>query len=225
MSSPVTIARHRGRGSPGCGEDSDPGAVQAGVVNASRRAGYDALSPARRRRLIVRSLGRSALAATVLVVLYYVVPMDRSVDVATGIGLAAGLLAVAGVVSVQVWQITHSDYPRLKAVETLATSIPLLLLTFATTYYLLAHGEPASFTQALTRTDALYFTVTVFSTVGFGDIAPSTETTRVVTMIQMLADLVVFGLIAQVILGAVKTGLRRQSARQNPPPGAGGENV
>lgn len=160
------------------------------------------------------SLGRSALAATVLVVLYYVVPLNRSVDAATGVRLAAGLLAVAGVLSVQVWQITRSDSPRLKAVETLATSLPLLLLIFATTYYLLARGRSDSFTQPLTRTDALYFTITVFSTVGFGDIAPTTETTRIITMLQMLVDLVVFGLIAQVILSAVKVGLRRQSGRE-----------
>ena len=50
-------------------------------------------------------------------------------------------------------------------------------------------ASAASFTQPLTRTDALYFTVTVFSTVGFGDITAKSEAARIVLIVQMLADL------------------------------------
>ena len=48
-------------------------------------------------------------------------------------------------------------------------------------------GLGGEFTQPLTRTDALYFTVTVFSTVGFGDISPKLEAARVVLIAQMLS--------------------------------------
>jgi hypothetical protein len=60
------------------------------------------------------------------------------------------------------------------------------------------------FTEPLTRSDSLYFTVTIFSTVGFGDISAKAEATRLVVTTQMLLDLVVLGLGIQVILGAVK---------------------
>ena len=50
-------------------------------------------------------------------------------------------------------------------------------------------ASAASFTEPLTRTDALYFTVTVFSTVGFGDIAAKSEAARIVLIVQMPADL------------------------------------
>jgi hypothetical protein len=63
----------------------------------------------------------------------------------------------------------------------------------------------------MTKTTALYFTVTVFATVGFGDIAPMTEAARVVTMVQMLGDLVVLGLVVRVILGAVQVGRQRSA--------------
>ena len=56
----------------------------------------------------------------------------------------------------------------------------------------------ASFTQPLTRTDALYFSVTVFTTVRFGDITAKSETARVVLIVQMLGDLALLGVGARV---------------------------
>jgi hypothetical protein len=60
----------------------------------------------------------------------------------------------------------------------------------------------------LTRFDAVYFTVTVLATVGFGDIAAVTQTARILVTIQMLADLVLIGFVAKVLLGAAQQ--RRQ---------------
>jgi voltage-gated potassium channel len=54
----------------------------------------------------------------------------------------------------------------------------------------------------------------VLSTVGFGDIAPVTTPARVATMVQMLLNIVVFGLAAKVIFGAVDVGLRRRAAEE-----------
>jgi len=62
----------------------------------------------------------------------------------------------------------------------------------------------SNFSEPLTHTDALYFTVTVFSTVGFGDITAKTETARLVVTAQMIADIVILGLGIKVIVGAVK---------------------
>ena len=42
-------------------------------------------------------------------------------------------------------------------------------------------SQAGTFTEPLTRTDAQYFTVTIFATVGFGDITAVTQTARVVT--------------------------------------------
>ncbi len=66
--------------------------------------------------------------------------------------------------------IIAAPFPGLRAVEALATSVPLFLLLFAATYVVMATLSASNFSQPLTRTDALYFTVTMFGTVGFGDI-------------------------------------------------------
>ena len=43
----------------------------------------------------------------------------------------------------------------------------------------MAQADPANFsTHTLTRTDALYFTITIFATVGFGDISATSQSAR-----------------------------------------------
>ncbi len=46
---------------------------------------------------------------------------------------------------------------------------------FATAYFPMDHSASDSFSDPLSRSDALYSTVTVCSTVGFGDIGPRSE--------------------------------------------------
>ena len=87
------------------------------------------------------------------------------------------------------------------------------LLLFASIYLILSLGDPGMFTEPLTRTDALYLTVTIFATVGFGDISAKVQTARLVVTAQMLLDLVVLGLGIQVILGAVKRGKASADAK------------
>jgi len=60
----------------------------------------------------------------------------------------------------------------------------------------------------LTYTDGLYFAVTVFSTVGFGDITAKTEAAPLVVTGQMIGDIVILGLALKITLGAVNR--RRQ---------------
>jgi hypothetical protein len=67
-----------------------------------------------------------------------------------------------------------------------------------------------SFNQPLNHTDALYFTVTVFATVGFGDITPTTDAARLVVTGQMIADLVIIGIAVKAITGAVQQRRQQQ---------------
>jgi len=167
---------------------------------------FQALPAAKRRRLIFRAVLRSVLVAAVLVVLYYVLPLDRPLDSDTAIRLLIGIVVFVGVMVWEVRAITGARYPGLRAAETLGLILPLFLVLFASTYFVMERASAANFTEPLTRTDALYFTVTVFSTVGFGDITAESETARVVLIIQMLADLAFLGAGIRMLLGAVQRG-------------------
>ncbi len=162
------------------------------------------LTRGRKGWLIVRGLLRAAANAAVVVTLYYVLPLDRRPDAAPALKLALGITVLAAMIAWQARAITRSANPAIRATQSLASTTPLFLLLFASTYFIMSLNDPGSFTEPLTRSDALYFTVTIFSTVGFGDISPLGETTRLIVGAQMLLDLVVLGLGIQVILGATK---------------------
>jgi hypothetical protein len=167
----------------------------------------------------MRSMLRAAGSTTALVVIYYLLPLNRSSTPVAVTMLIIGLVALTGLLAYQVRAITRSPFPLLRGVEGLATSIPLFLLLFAATYVVLATISANSFSQPLSRSDAIYFTVTVFATVGFGDITAKTEVARLVVTGQMIADLIVLGVGVRVLLSAVQRGRQRQPTGTVPPGG------
>ena len=182
----------------------------------SVQAGRKGLRQARRRWL---AAFRSLVTTVVLVVLYYVLPLDHVKNVP--VTLAVGLVLLTAVTVSQLRVISRSAYPALRAIEALAMSLPLFLLLFASAYVVMADANPANFsTHPLTRTDALYFTVTVFSTVGFGDITAVSQSARLVVTVQMLLDLLALGLVVRAFVSAVQSA--RQQASQDVQPGPGG---
>lgn len=182
---------------------------------------YQELPPAQRRWLIFRTALRSLLFTVVLVVLYYVLPLDERLDAGVAVRLLLGLVIFGAMATWQVRSIIGARYPAVKAIEALGLILPLYLLLFASTYFVMERSAAANFTQPLTRTDALYFAVTVFSTVGFGDIAAKSEAARVVLIFQMLGDLALLGAGVRVLLGAVRRGQQRGSDTGDAGPAAG----
>ena len=89
---------------------------------------------------------RGLLTATVLVFLYYLLP-DQSWTGDVALRVLAGLLVFAGITAWQVRTITGSRYPALKAGEALGFILPLYLLVFASTYYVMERASAAAFTQ------------------------------------------------------------------------------
>jgi hypothetical protein len=155
---------------------------------------------------LLRALGSTAA----LVVIYYLLPLDHSSAWAAVTMLVIGLVVLIGLVAFQVRSIIASPFPGLRAIEALATSVPLFMLLFAAAYVVMATISASSFSQPMTRTNALYFTVTVFTTVGFGDIIAKTEAARLVVTGQMIVDLIILGLGVRIFLGAITRGRQRQ---------------
>ncbi|HEY9411449.1 MAG TPA: potassium channel family protein [Jiangellaceae bacterium] len=167
---------------------------------------------ARRRQLVVGLL-RALVVATVLVAIYFLVPLDRLATIPLELTLTVGLLVLATVATYQVMAITRSEHPAVRAVEALAAIVPLLLLLFATMYFLMAEADADNFgAETLTRTDSLYFAVTVFTTVGFGDITATSQAARLLVTTQMMLNLLVLGIGIRVLVGAVQIGRQKTTS-------------
>ncbi len=114
------------------------------------------------------------------------------------------------IVGIQLPLIGKSRYPGLRAVEAMALSIMIFLTLFARLYLSANAGDHDAFSQVLDHTTALYFTITVFATVGFGDIVAQTQPAMLLVSVQMLLDLVVLGVVVRLLLIAGQRGVQRK---------------
>ncbi|WP_072806618.1 potassium channel family protein [Rhodococcoides yunnanense] len=172
---------------------------------------YATLTDKERRSLLRRAIVRPIATALALTVLYFVVPMQGIRDIGTVLLLT---LVLAAVVLVCVWQVTKvlkADYPAIQAIEALAAVVPVYLIGFSAVYYLIAAASELNFNEPVTRVGSLYFTLSVFSTVGFGDITASTDFARAIVTLQMVGNLVFVALGGRLLVAAVRRGQARRS--------------
>jgi hypothetical protein len=163
------------------------------------------------RSRLVWAGARSAGMAVLLLLAYYLIPLARHPHQSIVLRLTAAMVVFVAVLANEVRSIVNHDEPMLRAGVSMATVIPLFLVLFAWIYVSMSHSNPGSFNSPLDRTSALYFATTIFSTVGFGDIVPKVDAARVVTMVQMGADLIVIAVVVRLIFGAASNARVRRA--------------
>jgi voltage-gated potassium channel len=160
-------------------------------------------------RPIAISVARIGLLVVVVLGAYALVPVYDLGDLGVLALLGLGLLVLTVLLVWRVRSIVRADYPALRAIESLVLIATLFMVVFSIAYLSLSTATPASFSEELDRVSAFYYTVSILSTVGFGDISAKNDTARAVVTMQMLLDLTLVVIIARVILGAARTGLKR----------------
>ena len=146
-----------------------------------------------RGRELTVALLRPIGAAVVLLAGYFLLPIDKESDL-NYLGLVVGAALLIAFCVWEVRKFAGSDRPVATAMEMLVALAGFYIVAFATTYFLFSEYDPGSFNESLTRVDALYFCLTVFTTTGFGDIAPDSQGSRVAVSIQMASTLLLLGL-------------------------------
>ena len=157
-------------------------------------------------RAVVRVVVRSLVGVVVVLVAYYNIPLAVDSEASTILRFAAVILAIVAIVAWQVHAIVEADTPLLRAVQALAVTVTLAVASFAFVYVVYSNNDPASFNEPLTRTDALYFTVTTVATVGYGDIHPSSQSARIVVTLQMVFNVAVIGVTVRLLAEAARRG-------------------
>src|SRR6476620_7057325 len=153
---------------------------------------------------------RVTLSITLLFMAYYLIPTKGDGGESDVPWLILEMAVFAVIVAIQVPIIVKADYPILRAVEALAVTIPLFLLIFSRIYLSNSLADVGSFSQSLDHTTAFYFTVTVFATVGFGDIVATTNGMKLLVTVQMLLNLAVLGLVIRLVSSAAQRGVARK---------------
>ncbi|WP_285607756.1 potassium channel family protein [Actinokineospora globicatena] len=153
------------------------------------------------------AIGQLVATCSVLVAGYAWLPDAAPTAGGIVVRWAVGLGVVATVLVWQVRAIARSHHPVRRGVQALVLVVTLFLLVFAKTYYLLA-ADGGAFDGPLGKGDALYFTVTVFATVGFGDIVAVSPTARLLVTLQMLGDLLLLGGAARLLVTVARNRRR-----------------
>ena len=144
------------------------------------------------RRLLVAAVMRVLGVVACVLVGYFLIPVE-------GAEALAGLLACVGIVVIlvvfarQISRVSRSRRPVLAAVEALVLVFGLFLCFFSLLYVSLSTSDPDAFTQDVDKVAGIYFTTTVLTTVGFGDISPVSDTARVMVTLQMVLGMVLIG--------------------------------
>jgi len=159
----------------------------------------------------VARIALGAVAVTVIVLaIYYLVPLDARPHGGILARLIVGFAIFGVVLANELRSIVRHDHPMVRAGAAMLIILPLFVVLFAWIYLTMSHSNPLSFTtRPLDRTEALYFTMTVLSTVGFGDIVPRTDPARILVIIQMVADLVLLAVVVRLIFGVASQSRSR----------------
>jgi voltage-gated potassium channel len=153
------------------------------------------------------------LAVVVLIVLYATLPIPAAPPVVVWLLLVGGFVVFGALVARQFVAIAGAERPGLRAAEALAVAIALFLLLFASTYLRWSEHDPAAFSEHLDRSGALYFAVTTFATVGYGDIAAVSDGARNLVTVQIVADLLVLGLVVNAFTTTARRARERGGSR------------
>jgi voltage-gated potassium channel len=172
-------------------------------------------------KLGVKVLLRATLSVTALLAAYFLIPTRSGKEGSAWWWLTLELCIFAVIVGLQVPAIVKATHPVMRAVETLAVLVPLYLLIFARIYLSNSVNDPSTFSEPLNVDTALYFTVTVFASVGFGDIYAETDSMRLLVTLQMILNLVVFGVVIRLLASAARRGVARRAGQATVSDGAG----
>lgn len=169
---------------------------------------------------VLRALLRSAGVVALTLLIYALVPIREETALAIGAIAGVGLLVLAVVFVRQLRRISSAAQPFSAAVEALALVFGMFLALFAFVYASLDAISPESFTQPVNKVAAVYFSVTVLATVGFGDIAGVTDTARILVTVQMVLDLILIGAAVKLLGASARRAVDARLATGPPPPAA-----
>jgi voltage-gated potassium channel len=148
---------------------------------------------------------RVLLGVIGMLIIFYTVPV--STDESPGRAAFSILLTLSGVAALA-WailaQVRRQLRSRSEDIHTLLMLLPLTAVVFALGFYLMELHLPGQIPGITTRTDALYFTLSTLTTVGFGDITAQGQLARGVVILQLVFNAVFVGAAVSIVVGTIR---------------------
>ncbi len=175
------------------------------------------------------------LIVSSLIAVYGVAPEPQRVDAPWQYALAAsiGFVLYGALTAWGVYHLRGAQYPVTDGLVLVVSMAVIVSLGYAYAYLAIEAQNPGSFTEPLTKASSVYFTVTVLTTVGFGDITATADFSRLAVVSQMIVGLTVISLSAKLLVETTKStrGFKKRKqelqthdrdTQQSPPVGGDG---
>jgi voltage-gated potassium channel len=161
----------------------------------------------RERHPLVVTLAHTTVVLVLLTFGYYLLPLRAP----WGDTVSAGRLAGSLIAWVLLAFLARAESRRSRAklpreyhrVQQLLSALYMLVLSFALLYVVTATAAPEQFAGLANRSDALYFSVTIMATVGFGDVHAVGTPARLMVTAQMLFNLIYLGTALRVLSAGI----------------------
>lgn len=141
-----------------------------------------------------------------MLIIFYCVPVNADESVSrTTIAVLITLLGIAALAWAIVEQLKRQLRSRSEDVHTLVMLLALVAMVFALAFYVLHEHSPGQLRGLSTRTDALYFTASTLTTVGFGDIHAEGQVARGLVILQLLFNAVFVGALVSTVVRTIRT--------------------
>ena len=111
-------------------------------------------------------------------------------------------------------RVNTSKHPLRTGIVALAVMITAMVAIFSLTYLSLSIDDPANFNQSLDKISAMYFTMTILSTVGFGDIVATSHPAMITVMVQMAVSLTLVTGLVRVLMTAARTAAKKRKEEE-----------
>ena len=150
------------------------------------------------------------VSVVAVIATYYAVPVEKE-----GGDLLTGVLFTLAGASVLGWAIAGQVRRHLVQGEdvglpALVTLLSGVVAVFAMGYYSLALSRPGQMVGLETKTDSLYFTMQMLTTIGLGDVHAAGQVARVLALVQMVFDLVFVAAAGSLLAGSMRERMRKQ---------------
>jgi voltage-gated potassium channel len=148
---------------------------------------------------------RLLLGVLGMLIIFYAVPVStRDSTARVALSVLLTLLGVGALGWAIVGQLKRQLHSRSEDIHTLLMLLPLAAMVFALGFYVLEEHSPSQLNGLSTRTDALYFTLSTLTTVGYGDITAEGQIARALVILQLVFNAVFVGAAVSTVVATIR---------------------